>query len=131
MTTKKNHQSRWNDANYRPYLEGIRDAAYDLDLFTVALIENEGQGFSCTEIEQYCRLLEAVGMKATADEVRKGHARGDEEGDLHFTEDSACARCGHSASAHGGGEEDGEYPDLPCDCGECDRYTEEAQEVIS
>lgn len=35
-----------------------------------------------------------------------------------------CARCGHSAEDHGGGPGEGEYPDLPCDCG-CDRWTEE------
>lgn len=35
-----------------------------------------------------------------------------------------CARCGHSAADHGGGPGEGEYPDLPCDCG-CDRWTEE------
>lgn len=35
-----------------------------------------------------------------------------------------CARCGHSAEDHGGGPGEGEYPDLPCDCG-CSRWTEE------
>lgn len=36
-----------------------------------------------------------------------------------------CSRCGHGSAKHGGGDEDGEYPDLPCDeCG-CDRWSEE------
>lgn len=36
-----------------------------------------------------------------------------------------CANCGHSAADHGGGDGEGEYPDLPCvECG-CGKWTEE------
>ena len=47
--------------------------------------------------------------------------------DVNWPEvEDPCARCGHSAKAHGGGEGEGEYPDLPCDDCDCDRWTDES-----
>lgn len=61
-------------------LLAVYEAADRMDLFVVALVENEGPGFSCTEIEEIATLWEALGNDAT--DIRRGHAYGDEDGDM-------------------------------------------------
>jgi hypothetical protein len=48
----------------------------------------------------------------------------------HDEEDDLCTRCGHSSESHGGGDEDGEYPDLPCGECDCDRWSDEEQDNL-
>ena len=98
------------------------------DLFNF-LVES-GEHLTCAEIETMAGLYEALGRNEDAKALidpDNAHASHDEEGDMHFTPKDPCARCGHSAEAHGSGEDEGEYPDQPCDECDCDRWTEEEQ----
>ena len=54
--------------------------------------ERVWQGMTCWEIETLVAVMEEVGEGSRAEEIADLHARGDEDGDLHYQ--------GHSERAH-------------------------------
>ena len=69
----------------------IVDAVRAIDLFNVALCENEGRGFSCSEIEEYADLIRTIDEEL-ASEIIATHALEDTEEDEDMPEHLAAAK---------------------------------------
>jgi hypothetical protein len=58
-----------------------------LKVFDGYVLADVAQSFTCTETEVFAELYEAFNYPGSAAALRKYHAEGDEEGDLHFKGD--------------------------------------------
>jgi len=72
-------------------LRRIAEAARAIDLFSIALCESEGRGFSCSEIEEYADLMCAIDRHELATEIIGSHALEDTEEDEDMPEHLAAA----------------------------------------
>lgn len=121
-------EAGWDGQHQHIYFTTKRDAEAAGRLIEARVRERVGDGdqtldWSVYKITPFASFHDRPGDLA---KIANGYAEEWLEG-LDLDPEDACTRCGHSSESHGGGDEDGEYPDLPCDECDCDRYSDEEQ----